>query len=490
MRIKLLKIAHGAIFYLAKSIGPKIRRSPLIVVLMAFSTKRTIKTHKCNRLLGTVRGLLFFFLLGISFFPPALFAGDRPVLQSPQGRSRGDYLTVKVAVIGPGDELYFWWGHIGLVIEDSLFGREDFYDWGVFSFQNENFFLNFALGRLLYSCTISSPGRTFRAYASTNRDITVYTLDLPADVKENILRFAENNVRRENRDYLYHHFRDNCATRVRDIIDMAVSGAFKLRYEDAPGRFTLRGHVRRHTWFSPFWDWILNFWMGRGIDRPISVWDEMFLPSEIGNRIADFTYTGSDGIERPLVSSVKVLRVSRGRPMVLAEPEPSWPQGLALGLTLAFAAALLQFLGTKKSPFTRVLGIYQTLLGLFFGAAGLILFFMTFFTNHDYTYHNNNILFVNPLILAAIPLGIIYGNTKDKDKQLRAKKFLHILWACIFLGGLAGMFMGFLPGLYQQNQTTMALILPLAFVLSGLPRRIGTIRYRWKKSGPAEPGKA
>ncbi|MDR2313961.1 MAG: DUF4105 domain-containing protein [Spirochaetaceae bacterium] len=425
-----------------------------------------------------------FFLLGLLFSSPALFSADLPAADpaaDPPSAGRGNYLTLKIAVMGPGDELYFWWGHIGLVIEDALSGQDGFYDWGVFSFDRENFFLNFALGRLFYSCALSIPARlTYENYIRTNRDITVYTLNLPPEVKETIFRFAEHNILPENRDYLYHHFRDNCATRIRDIIDMAALGAFKRRYENAPGRFTLREHVRRHTWFSPFWDWSLNFWMGREIDKPISIWDEMFLPSEIGRRILDFTYLDSSGIERALVSSVEVLNISRDRPGVLEAPKPAWPRGLLGGLVLALAAALLQIPGRKRGSPGKIFGIYQALLGLFFGAAGLILFFMMFFTDHDYTFGNINILFVNPLVLAALPLGIICGTSGSEEKRLRALRFLRVLWTCVFLGALAAGGINILWGFHQQNQMTLALILPLAFVLSVFPRRLASIRRMWK----------
>jgi hypothetical protein len=97
--------------------------------------------------------------------------------------AQGDNITLKIAVMGPGDELYFWWGHIALVIEDSSNGTSYFFDYGLFSFDNENFFYNFAFGRLLYSCGVSHSKRNFDLYKSTNRDITVYTLDLPPETK-------------------------------------------------------------------------------------------------------------------------------------------------------------------------------------------------------------------------------------------------------------------------------------------------------------------
>jgi hypothetical protein len=50
--MQLLKITDRAVFYLANSIGPKVPSSPIIVVLMAFSTKKAIKIYKCHRLLA------------------------------------------------------------------------------------------------------------------------------------------------------------------------------------------------------------------------------------------------------------------------------------------------------------------------------------------------------------------------------------------------------------------------------------------------------
>ncbi|MDR1930684.1 MAG: DUF4105 domain-containing protein [Treponema sp.] len=383
---------------------------------------------------------------------------------------RGEYLTLKAAVVGPGDELYLWWGHIGLVVEDALSGESRFYDWGVFNFEKENFFTNFALGRLLYSCAAGPAEANYARNFKTNRDITLYTLDLPPEVKTEIFLKMENNILPENRDYWYHHFKDNCSTRVRDFIDLAVGGAFKERYGEAPGRFTLRQHVRRHTWFSPFWDWLLNFLMGRDIDRPITVWEEMFLPSEVGRNIAGFRYTGPDGTERKLVSSVEVLNTAAGRPVVLEEPPRRWTGSLAAGLCAAALFVFLTLGGKKQKLFRTLSGLGQAFLGLFFGTAGSLLFFMSFFTDHDYCYHNSNLLFVNPLFFAALPLGLICAFSGGAARRFRAGTALKALWTCVFLGGLLSMVIKCFPGFYQQNQATQALIMPAALALSFIPR--------------------
>ncbi|MDR0472208.1 MAG: DUF4105 domain-containing protein [Treponema sp.] len=413
--------------------------------------------------------LILIFLL---FFSGASLSG--------QANLRGnDPLIVKVAVIGPGDELYFWWGHIGLVIENTRTGQSNFYDWGIFSFERENFFYNFAFGRLIYTCGAVPLEWNIGNYLDTNRDITLYTLDLPREKKEKILRYAEWSIQPENKDYYYHHFRDNCATRIRDIVDMALDGEFKEQYASMPGRFTLRQQVRRHTWFNPFFDWSLNFLMGQGIDTPITVWDDMFLPSEIGNRINEFAYTAAPGGKKTrLVSSVETLNTAVGRPQVLEFPRRQWPVELLASAVFSLAAGLAFLICGKRKGFRVFIGTVQSLLGLFFGIAGSILFFMTFFTDHDYTYYNSNILFVNPLFLAAVPLGLIFAFTGSEKKRFVSARILLILWVYTFMGGLLTMAIKLFPVFYQQNQVTQALVLPLAFTMILIMTASGYIRAR------------
>jgi hypothetical protein len=396
----------------------------------------------------------------------------------------GDNLTVKIAIMGPGDELYFWWGHIALVIDDAITGQSRFYDYGLFSFDTGNFFVNFAFGRLLYSSGVTAAVSNYAVYQLTNRDITLYTLDIPPAKREEIREFAENSVLPENRLYRYHHFKKNCTGPILEVLDMATDGQFKERYNSEPGRFTLRQHVRRHTWFSPFLDWILNFWMGQDIDTPITAWQEMFVPSEIASRIREFDYTDSHGVSHPLVSDVEEFWRSQGRPPVLAAPRRQWPAELVFSLFLAAVLGLLFFIQQRHPAAGQVaLGIFHSLLGIIFGGAGTALFFMSFFTDHDYTYHNANLLFCNPLFLAAVPLGIIYAKSINYYRRLPAEFMLRLLWLLSVLGIFASMLIKLLPQFWQQNLVDQALMLPIALVLSlepvGLKRMFQRIFWRW-----------
>jgi hypothetical protein len=307
-------------------------------------------------------------------------------------------------------------------------------------------------------------------YINTNRDIVLYTLELPPATRLKVRDFAEINVLPENRDYYYHHFRDNCSTRIRDIIDLATDGQFKEQYGQAPGRFTLREHVRRHTWFSPAIDWILNFWMGQVIDTPITIWDDMFLPSEVGKRINDFQYTDANGVMRKLVSSVEAVNRAKNRPAVLETPRRQWPRELAFSLALSAIFGFFFFLQAKKRRAGIILsGVSMGIAGFVFGTAGFLLYFMNLFTNHDYTYQNANMLFCTPLLLAAVPLGLCYALTKKPDRRLICEALLRLLWLLTVLGIFVSMAIKLLPAFYQQNLTDQMLMLPIALVFSLQP---------------------
>ncbi|MCL2211639.1 MAG: DUF4105 domain-containing protein [Treponema sp.] len=398
------------------------------------------------------------------------------------GFAQEDDLTFKIAVMGPGNELYFWWGHIALMIEDSYEGYSRFYDYGVFSFNNEDFFKNFAYGRMLYRCGVSNSQVNFKSYMKYDRDITLYTLDLPLEAKIKVRDFVANNVLPENRNYYYHHFRDNCSTRIRDIIDLATDGQFKIQFGDEKSRFTLRQHVRRHTYFAPVEDWMLNFWMGQVIDRPITVWEDMFLPSEVAMRIKDFWYTDVNGERRKLVTSVESVYKAKARPPALEKPRKQWIRELLFSLALSSIFGFFFYLQYKKKKAGRLLaGISMSLSGLVFGVSGTLLYFLSLFTNHDYTYENANMIFCTPLLLVAVPAGICYALTKKAGRERANGELLRLIWFLCVAGIIISMLIKILPAFYQDNLTDQMLMLPIALVFTLQPNGLKETLAKFKR---------
>jgi hypothetical protein len=204
----------------------------------------------------------------------------------------------------------------------------------------------------------------------------------------------------------------------------------------------------------------------------------------MATRINEFTYTDSSGETRQLVSDIEYFYKSHDRIQASETARPRWPRQFAVGLALALILGLLFFTQAKSPPLGQVtLGIFHTLLALVFGAAGLLLFFMSTFTAHDYTYHNINLLFCNPFLLAAVPLGLRYASAPNYNKRLFAETSLRLIWLLTALGIFLSMLLQLSPRFSQENLADQLLMLPVALTLSlepaGLRRLIERLFWRW-----------
>jgi hypothetical protein len=165
--------------------------------------------------------------------------------------------------------------------------------------------------------------------------------------------------------------------------------------------------------------------------------------------------------------------------VVLERPRRQWVRELILGLCIAALLLLVRFLGDKyPGPGGVAWGALQGLLGLFFALTGTVLAFMTFFTNHDYTWHNINVLFVNPLWFAAVVWSFRFTFAATWGRRLRPEFLLKCFWTVVFALCLLTIPIKLLPFFYQQNQVTQALLLPIAFVLGWFPDWITAYVHR------------
>ncbi|WP_041394973.1 lipoprotein N-acyltransferase Lnb domain-containing protein [Parasphaerochaeta coccoides] len=393
-------------------------------------------------------------------------------------------LTVKLQTIGNGDAVWEWFGHSAIVIEEPD-KRPVMFDYGIFDLASDNFFFDFARGRMLYR--VISSDALWRQDWSTDvqrRDVRTMEIELSPDMKLALVEFLVYNTSPGNDTYLYHHYYDNCATRIRDIIDAMTGGQFGEWARSIPGTGTYRDHVRRHSYASPLWAWLLDYLQSSVIDKPLTLWEEMFLPEILEQAILDFPLKNegvNGGNATALATVVNVISDTTGQGI---RPEVADTAPIFVTRTLIFGVALAVFFGflhyllirTKRksdghSPILpRIL--YGVPLGLLFLAlsfVSLLLLFMMFFSTHDVAWWNENIIFINPLLIipAVYAFRIAFGR---KEHECLVK--LSASMRCFALATCALMIFKclFSDTFFQMNWNIIASIFPLYAVLGWLVR--------------------
>lgn len=372
------------------------------------------------------------------------------------GKTAPEDLKFELVTIEPGDELYTWWGHTAIVVTDLKGGESRFYNYGLFSFGQERFFANFAMGRLWFEVQALRAVPALKAYGRFNRTIRVQRLNVPIDKRLEVARFLEVNILPENRKYLYDHYFDNCATRVRDLLDMASGGALKAATQDLTN-VSFRQITRRFSGAHFFADTLLMFLMGGGIDGRITEWETMFLPTELELQLDNLMITDSSGRTVPFVEEKSVSVEAVGRGPIPDRAPSALPRSLALGGGAGVLIALLAFLLRNRRKAREVhFGLASSIIGLGIGLPALILTFMALFTDHAVTFWNENIILATPFVLAAALLGILFVSGVRRAGSAAAW-----LWLGQFVLALVYLLLKLLPAFVQSNWPIVAIVLPI-----------------------------
>lgn len=409
---------------------------------------------------------ILLFLVALIFIH-SLQAQDLSSIPWSNGSSKATDLQFFLVTYSPGDNLTDWFGHTAVIVKDSSGSIARIYNFGLFSF-DEGFIERFAMGRLIFFAGDAGVAATLRRYKSENRSISIQELNIPLGKRTNLAKKLAWSVRPENRAYLYDHYYNNCATRLRDLFDEALGGQFHQE-TDSAARFTLREETMRYTAQHPLEQWVLLFLMNNSIDKPIKQWDEMFLPDELSHFVDEAHYRTAEGKTVPFVLKRQVYYDAHRSPVPdTINPYPLWPLGL--GLAMGLIAFLL-----GRSQYRKTFWVYSSLISLPLGILGAILFFMVLFTNHIVTYHNENLLLINPLTLLIFFLSIaILFRRRPALEQV-----IFRLWFAQALLSMALLLLKLLPFFDQQNSMALSLLIPINI-------GFGLIFYFWKNPGLTE----
>jgi hypothetical protein len=371
------------------------------------------------------------------------------------GAEPGSNLTVYLLTFGWGDAVWERFGHNAIWIKDAARGTDITYNWGMFDFDQPHFVWRFVTGDTRYWMEPIELVPMLNYYRQHNRSILAQELNLTPAQRLKLQQFVEWNARPENKFYRYDYYLDNCSTRLRDALDHALGGQLQTATVSRTASGTFRWHTQRLLSGNlPMYTGV-TLALGHPSDKPLSMWQEMFLPVRMANGLRSVRIADSTGVQVPLVRSENAI-FTAGRPPEPSAPWNYFPLFVAVGILYAGLLILLVKSaegGHRASLFGAT--ALATLWSLVSGAAGLALVFAWLFTKHYFMGRNENLLHFDPLSIAMvvlIPLSI-YG----LRAVWRTLKFA----ALIAVLSLIGLVIQGIPFFDQRNGEIIALALPI-----------------------------
>lgn len=405
-------------------------------------------------------GVIFSLFLGIPALPLSGFCSIKSVHVEQQARQ--PRIQVSLLTFSPGDKLFEWFGHTALAVTDNRTGKSTAYNFGGFSFGTDDF-LKFIMGQFVFWSYKENTRQVIRSYRKRGRHIIIQKLDLTPRQTSRIRLRLVRSMLPENHYYTYDHFRDNCAIRLRDIVDDALGGAIREQSNDTTGR-TYRDYVHRMTVHLPALNFLINFVLSDGVDKPVSYWDTMFLPDRLMDVFQNVTNPATG---RPLVRNRDEIVPHRRSTYFTdnAAIPSSAVRDWSVGLIQFFLIALASWFYIRQNSATRTwrdrgYPMLVSLFGAVYGLLGVVLFFMTFIGSHKDVYWNENFLLLNPLTFLLFPLGVLRVLGRSK------RTFATISIIC-GTGAVLELCLKLLPCFNQVNGQQLVILLPGLVLIGG-----------------------
>lgn len=288
---------------------------------------------------------------------------------------------------GPGEVYYERFGHNALWLKNPARGLDHIFNFGFFDFNQPNFLGRFLRGDTLYFAAARSPEAEFSEYIATNRSISLQKLKLNSSQYQRMENYLVEQVQPSERDYRYQYFRNNCSTRVRDALDLALAGNLQQTLHKLPAAVDIRKQIHTAAAGDPWLYLGMDIAMGPSLDQTQNQWQAAFIPEVLataltqlpdiaGERIVYYQASGDTQAERPLRYLVIASILLTGFMLLLARP---WKNTSRKSQRLVATAWLV-----------------------FCSLSGSFLLWLWLATTHTDAINNWNIVLLNPLYIPAM----------------------------------------------------------------------------------------
>ena len=335
---------------------------------------------------------------------------------------------ISVLTCSPGDQIYSIFGHTAVRVCNKNIGLDAVVNYGLFDFDQESFVYRFVKGETDYMCGTENYGNFIYSYALRGSGVKATVLDLTDAEKERFIRNLTNDLRPENREYRYNFAFNNCATKIRDIVNFAYSGKYETLQ---PSEYTFReviGHyAENYPWYMFSFDVCLG---GKDYNTLMTPEETQFLPEHLDAALNNCLINRDGEDIKP-----KTREEIHLAPADITIEKTIFTPFVAACILLVLSICNLVF-GKRFGKGLRIASnIYSGTIFFTYTLIGLLVTFLVFFSEHPFTTWNMNLCIFNPLI--AIPfVGLFIKNKSIFFKIINAAlvllAVLFILYVLIF----------------------------------------------------------
>ena len=294
---------------------------------------------------------------------------------------------ISIISIGEGSSLADAFGHTGIRVVSN--GSDIVFNFGVYDFSAPNFYSNFVKGRPVYKLAVQKYENFKDGYIYQNRYLVEHELNINEESKMNIIDLLINNSRPENKYYTYDYLRDNCSTRVADILIDDTNNEFKDDKLESEAVFTYRELIHKKIGENSWAAVGIDLCLGAIIDKKISVRETFFIPEKLMQYMDELMIDYSKPITKNIIFS----------PDSPSRYNEGFPKPFLLNSIISFLIILLTYFNFKNNSWNRSIDF---IIYLFSGLVGVLIIYLWFFSNHFASAQNFNFLWAFPFNLAVV----------------------------------------------------------------------------------------
>jgi hypothetical protein len=301
-----------------------------------------------------------------------------------QNQKLSEKATVSIISCGSGAELYSIYGHTAIRITDAKNYIDLVYNYGMFDFSTENFYLKFVKGDMQYFMGVNTYAEFIYEYQYTNRAVFAQELYLTTQQKQQLFDTLNKTLFSDKRFYTYKFIDRNCTTMVLDHINAiyGVPVVTKKITTQESYRTILYGYLNNHFWENLG----INSIFGMKVDQTAT---KIFLPNELMISLKTAKHNN-----KPIGGAIKILHQKTNTAGDFSMGNSIYLYCLILIVLLVLNSKILYL------TYLSILGM----LGVFFCGVGLYSF-------HQEIWWNYNALLFNPLLLLLVYF-VATNNTK------------------------------------------------------------------------------